>query len=162
MLKAYKYMIYPNKEQKIQIAKTFGCCRFVYNKTLVYRKDAYEKENRSVSKTDCNNYCNRELKKENEWLKEVNLFLNSMFKLKGGTYMALKDELKALIIKSGWTMTQVVEELNKKYNRNTSVQNFSSKLKRESLKYTEVEEVLNIIGYSITWLKTDHINHMST
>ncbi len=67
--------------------------------------------------------------------------------------MALKDELKALIIKSGYTMTQVVEELNKKYNRNTSVQNFSAKLKRESLKYTEVEEVLDIIGYSITWAK---------
>ena len=31
MLKAYKYRIYPNKEQEIQIAKTFGCCRFVYN-----------------------------------------------------------------------------------------------------------------------------------
>lgn len=68
--------------------------------------------------------------------------------------MTLKDELKALIIKSGYTMTQVVEELNKKYNRNTSVQNFSAKLKRESLKYTEVEEVLDIIGYSITWTKT--------
>ena len=65
--------------------------------------------------------------------------------------MALKDDLKALIIKYGWTMTQVVQELNKKYNRNTSVQNFSSKLKRESLKYTEVEEVLEIIGYTITW-----------
>ncbi|WP_289132830.1 LLM class flavin-dependent oxidoreductase [uncultured Bacteroides sp.] len=69
--------------------------------------------------------------------------------------MALKDELKALIIKSGYTMTQVVEELNKKYNRNTSVQNFSAKLKRESLKYTEVEEVLDIIGYSITWTKNN-------
>jgi hypothetical protein len=65
--------------------------------------------------------------------------------------MSLKDELKALIIKSGWTMTQVVDELNKKYDRNMSVQNFSAKLKRESLKYTEVEEVLEIIGYSIAW-----------
>jgi hypothetical protein len=69
--------------------------------------------------------------------------------------MALKDELKALIIKSGWTMTQVVDELNKKYNRNTSVQNFSSKLKRESLKYTEVEEVLELIGYSIVWSQNE-------
>ena len=64
MLKAYKYRIYPNHEQKIQMAKTFGCCRFVYNQTLAYRKDAYEKEGKSVSRTDCNNYCNRELKKE--------------------------------------------------------------------------------------------------
>ena len=64
MLKAYKYRIYPNNEQKVQIEKTFGCCRFVYNQTLAYRKERYEKEKKSVSKTDCNNYCNRELKKE--------------------------------------------------------------------------------------------------
>ena len=74
MLKAYKYRIYPNNEQKVQIAKTFGCCRFVYNQTLAYRKNAYEKEKKSVSRTDCNNYCNRELKKEYEWLKEVDKF----------------------------------------------------------------------------------------
>ena len=74
MLKAYKYRIYPNNEQKIQIAKTFGCCRFVYNHTLAYRKEVYEKEKKSVSKTDCNNYCNRELKKAYEWLKEVDKF----------------------------------------------------------------------------------------
>lgn len=74
MLKAYKYRIYPNNEQKVQIAKTFGCCRFVYNQTLAYRKNAYEKEKKSVSRTDCNNYCNRELKKEYEWLKEADKF----------------------------------------------------------------------------------------
>ena len=74
MLKAYKYRIYPNNEQKEQIAKTFGCCRFVYNQTLSYRKENYEKEKKSISKIDCNNYCNRELKKEYEWLKEVDKF----------------------------------------------------------------------------------------
>ena len=74
MLKAYKYRIYPNSEQRTQIAKTFGCCRFVYNRTLAYRKETYEKEKKSVSKTDCNNYCNRELKKDYEWLKEVDKF----------------------------------------------------------------------------------------
>lgn len=74
MLKAYKYRIYPNDKQKVQIAKTFGCCRFVYNQTLAYRKETYEKEKKSVSKTDCNNYCNRELKKEYEWLREVDKF----------------------------------------------------------------------------------------
>lgn len=74
MLKAYKYRIYPNNEQIVQIAKTFGCCRFVYNQTLVYRKEKYEKEKKSISKTDCNNYCNRELKKEYAWLKEVDKF----------------------------------------------------------------------------------------
>ncbi len=47
MLKAYKYRIYPTNEQKEYIAKTFGCCRFVYNWTLAYRKEAYEKEKKT-------------------------------------------------------------------------------------------------------------------
>ena len=63
MLKAYKYRIYPTNEQKEQIAKTFGCCRFVYNRTLAYRKEAYEKEKKNVNKTNCNNYCNQVQKK---------------------------------------------------------------------------------------------------
>ena len=74
MLKAYKYRIYPNEMQKEQIAKTFGCCRFVYNQTLAYRKQAYEKEKKSLGKIDCNNYCNRVLKKEYGWLKDVDKF----------------------------------------------------------------------------------------
>ena len=45
MLKAYKYRIYPNNEQKIQIAKTFGCCRSLcIIRPLAYRKEVYEKE----------------------------------------------------------------------------------------------------------------------
>lgn len=74
MLKAYKFRIYPNKEQEKQINKTFGCVRFVYNNILSYRKEIYEKENKSLSKVDCNNYCNRVLKSKYIWLKEVDKF----------------------------------------------------------------------------------------
>ena len=95
--KAYVYIIYPNKMQKEQCQKTFGCCRFVYNQTLAYRKDAYEKEKKSVSKTDCNNYCNRELKKAYEWLKEVdengedagNIFYEEFLVIKKDLYIDL-------------------------------------------------------------------------
>lgn len=83
MLKGYKYRIYPNKQQEEQIQKTFGCCRFVYNQTLAYRKDRYETEKKSMSKMDCNNYVNQILKKEYEWLKEVDKFAltNSVYNL---------------------------------------------------------------------------------
>ena len=74
MLKAYKFRVYPSTEQKTQIAKTFGCCRFVYNQTLAYRKELYEKEKKTAGKIACNNYCNQELKKKYEWLKEVDKF----------------------------------------------------------------------------------------
>jgi putative transposase len=33
-LKAYKFRIYPSKEQEVLLAKTFGCCRFVWNKLV--------------------------------------------------------------------------------------------------------------------------------
>lgn len=74
MLKAYKYRIYPNKQQEEQIQKTFGCCRFVYNNTLAYRKERYETQKKSMNKIACNNYVNQVLKKAYKWLKEVDKF----------------------------------------------------------------------------------------
>lgn len=74
MLRAYKYRIYPDKEQEILIQKTFGCCRFVYNQTLAYRKDLYEKENKRMSRLDCNYFVRNVLKQKYEWLKEVDKF----------------------------------------------------------------------------------------
>lgn len=83
MLKGFKYRIYPTKEQEIQLAKTFGSCRFVYNQLLAKKINLYKNEQKSISKTDCNNYCNRELKKEYPWLKEVDKFAltNSIYDL---------------------------------------------------------------------------------
>jgi putative transposase len=40
MLKAYRYRIYPNEEQQIIFAKTFGCVRFIYNKMLSEKIEA--------------------------------------------------------------------------------------------------------------------------
>ena len=74
MLKAYKYRLYPNKQQIEQIQKTFGCCRFVYNQTLAYRKELYETKKESISRIDCNNWKNKFLKVQYEWLKEIDKF----------------------------------------------------------------------------------------
>lgn len=74
MFKSYKFRLYPNKEQEKLIQKTFGCCRFVYNQMLSYRKEIYETQQKSMNKISCNNYCNQVLKKEYKWLKEVDKF----------------------------------------------------------------------------------------
>ena len=39
---AYKYRIYPTKQQRILIHKTFGCTRFVYNHFLALQ-NSYDK-----------------------------------------------------------------------------------------------------------------------
>ena len=85
VIKGYKYRIYPTKEQEIQISKTFGCCRFVYNQLLAKKIELYKTEQKSLSKIDCNNYCNQFLKKQEEykWLKKVDKFAltNSIYNL---------------------------------------------------------------------------------
>lgn len=83
MLKAYKYRLYPNRQQEEQIHKTFGCCRFVYNQILAYRKEKYKQDKQHMNKISCNNYCNQVLKKEYEWLKEVDKFAltNSIYNM---------------------------------------------------------------------------------
>jgi len=42
--RAYKYRFYPTDEQKRILARTFGCCRFVYNWALRQKTDAFYKE----------------------------------------------------------------------------------------------------------------------
>ena len=68
--KAYKYRIYPNKAQRELISKTFGCCRFVYNKYLAKRIELYEENKEAFSYVQCANDM-KKLKSELEWLKEV-------------------------------------------------------------------------------------------
>lgn len=70
MEKSYKYQIYPNKKQEELIAKTFGCCRFVYNKYLAKRIKMYEENKKTFSYVQCANDM-KQLKSELEWLKEV-------------------------------------------------------------------------------------------
>ena len=72
MLRAYKYRIYSTEEQKVLLAKTFGCCRFVYNWALNLKIEAYKQEKKSIGNVELTNRMKRELKTEHEWLGEVN------------------------------------------------------------------------------------------
>ena len=70
MLKAYKYRIYPTNEQKLYLAKTFGCTRFIYNQMLADRIKSY-KENKDLDVKSIKYPTPAQYKKEYEWLKEV-------------------------------------------------------------------------------------------
>lgn len=69
--------------------------------------------------------------------------------------MAYKNDLKAVIMKSGYTMAQINDELNKRHNTNLGYQNFSNRLSKETFKYNEILEILDIVGYDIQWVKRD-------
>ena len=65
MLKAYKYRLYPNKEQEEYFVKCFGCVRFIYNRMLSDKIDYYKETKQKLNNTPA------QYKREFEWLKEV-------------------------------------------------------------------------------------------
>ena len=71
MLLAYKYRIYPTKEDKILLAKHFGCCRFLYNYFLTYRKSEYEQGNKVSYYITQKELTKMKAKEEYSWLNEV-------------------------------------------------------------------------------------------
>jgi len=73
--------------------------------------------------------------------------------MRGVDKVSLKEDLKSLIAKEGLTISEVLKRVNEKYGRNETLANFSSKLKRETLKYKEIIEILDVIGYKNEWIK---------
>ena len=72
MNKAYKFRIYPNLEQKLMFAKTFGCSRLVYNYYLSKKIEIYNADKSSFSYVSCAKDMAQLKKKEtHEFLKEV-------------------------------------------------------------------------------------------
>jgi putative transposase len=65
MLVAYKYRLYPNKEQQEYFAKTFGCTRFIYNRMLSDKINYYNETKQRLNNTPA------QYKKEFPFLKEV-------------------------------------------------------------------------------------------
>ena len=65
MLRAYKYRLYPNKEQKEYFSKCFGCVRFIYNRMLSDKINYYKETKRKLNNTPA------QYKNDFPWLKEV-------------------------------------------------------------------------------------------
>ncbi len=65
MNKAYKFRLYPNEEQIILFAKTFGCVRFIYNKMLADKINYYQEIKQKLNNTPA------QYKEEFPFLKEV-------------------------------------------------------------------------------------------
>jgi putative transposase len=71
MLKAFKYRISPTALQAELINKHIGCARFVYNNALAFKQSEYAKDKTNHSWYSLVKRLPN-LKKENDWLKEVN------------------------------------------------------------------------------------------
>lgn len=67
--------------------------------------------------------------------------------------MNIRNEIKAQIVHAGMTMQEVVDLLADEYGLSDSVSNLSAKLQRESIRYKDVLELADVLGYDIVWQK---------
>ena len=67
--------------------------------------------------------------------------------------MNIRNEIKAQIVRAGFTMQELVNRLSDEYDWSDSVSNLSAKLQRESIRYKEVVELADVLGYDIVWQK---------
>ncbi len=65
----------------------------------------------------------------------------------------IRNEIKAQIIRAGYTMQEVVDLLHDEYGWSDSVSNLSGKLQRGSLRYREAVELADVLGYDLVWQK---------
>jgi hypothetical protein len=65
----------------------------------------------------------------------------------------LRNEIKSYIVRSGYTMQEVVEQLSEEHGWSDSVSNLSNKLQRESLRYVEAVQLADALGYDLVWEK---------
>ena len=70
MYRGYRYRICPNREQERWMKKNIGCCRFVYNQMLGFKKAAYDAMGVSLSETELKNVI-PSLKRMYPFLKEA-------------------------------------------------------------------------------------------
>lgn len=73
VLIAFKYRLYPNKQQETMLLKHFGCCRWVFNWALADKTKAWQESKKRISRYDLDKQLPK-LKKaaETTWLSEVN------------------------------------------------------------------------------------------
>jgi hypothetical protein len=71
----------------------------------------------------------------------------------GDLNMSVRNEIKAQIIRAGFTMQEVVDLLYDEYGWSDSVSNLSAKLQRESIRYKEVVELADVLDCDIVWVK---------
>ena len=74
ILRATKIRLYPNKTQEQTLNKVLGCYRFVYNKMLALKQEAYNRDKSNLGLCELSKFFHGELLKKSEysWLKEQN------------------------------------------------------------------------------------------
>ena len=143
--KAYKFRIYPNKQQTILINKTIGSSRFVFNHFLHLWNESYSKTKKGLSYNTCSTMLPSMKKSETyAWLKEVDsIALQSSIKnLEDSFNRFFKKQNKAPRFKS--KKNPVQSYTTKSINNNIQIE--GNKVKLPKLKWVKFANSREVKG----------------
>ncbi len=149
--KAFKVTLIPTHNQKILINKTIGCARFVYNRFLALRKELYDTEKKTLNYNGCSQQLTL-LKKEIEWLKEVDKFaLQNSLKNLDTAYKNFFADLKKDIGKKNVGFPKFKNKYGCKQSYKTNLTNgniqvLSNRLKLPKLSWIKFHKSQEISG----------------
>lgn len=61
--------------------------------------------------------------------------------------------IKYLLAQEGTTMTKIAERMQSEKNVHLSMNNLSRKLRSDTIKYTEVADIADLLGYDIKFVR---------
>ena len=139
MNRAYKFRIYPNKEQRIMFAKTFGCVRFIYNLMLADKIKHYQHTGKTLSVTPAR------YKNQYEWLKEVDslALANAQLNLQTAYTNFFRNK------KAGFPKYKSKKKSRKRYttnNQHGSIRIEDGKIKLPKVGYVKIVQHRPMIG----------------
>ncbi|MEA5625906.1 IS200/IS605 family element RNA-guided endonuclease TnpB [Nostoc sp. UHCC 0251] len=149
--KAFKVTLIPTHDQEVLINKTIGCARYVYNRFLALKKELYASERKTLNYKACSQQLTI-LKKEIEWLKEVDKFaLQNSLKNLETAYKNFFADLKKVKAKIGVGFPKFKKRHGCKQSYKTNLTNgniqiIENRLKLPKLGWVKFHNSQDIIG----------------
>jgi hypothetical protein len=69
--------------------------------------------------------------------------------------MTLLDFIKIKCIEEGTNLTALTKQYNDTYDMNVGQQSMYRRIKEETIKHTEVQQIASLLGYEIHWIKRE-------
>lgn len=67
--------------------------------------------------------------------------------------MNVRNTIKSILAQEGITMLDLLQILTDRYGWSGNLSNLSAKLSRESIRYREVLQIADVLGYDLVWKK---------
>lgn len=69
--------------------------------------------------------------------------------------MMWKNDFKSILVKENISMNELNDLINECNNKENTVENLRQKVNKETMKYSEILTIANLLGYNIVWQKKE-------